>query len=230
VNDPYYWVFVAAFKIYLATTLAPLGIYFFTRKQQEPRTGYLAVMLIFAVLMDTIGLINMIWFHVGQRLNLLSNFYGLIETVTVILLYKDQLSFRKKWSFYVLAVVLVAAELVEMYVFRGPMVFPGTCRSILAIVVTIFALMYFYELMRDLPTVRIHHLPMFWINIGMLVFFTGNFFVFIMQDYLTRVMKDNMVFYWSFHNFMGILSNVFFSVGLLQVLRKEHSKVIQGMR
>jgi hypothetical protein len=230
VNDPYFWVFVAAFKIYLATTVVPLGIYFFTRKQQEPRIGYLAVMLIFSVLMDTIGLVNMIWFHIGQKMNLITNYYGVIEIATVTLVYKDQLSIKKKWVFYVFAVVLMVAQLAELHIFRGPMVFPGTTRSTLAIAVTIFALVYFYELMRDLPTVRIHHLPMFWINIGMLVYFTGNFFVFIMQDYLTRVMKDNMIFYWSFHNFMGILSNIFFSVGLLQVLRKEHSKVIQGMR
>jgi len=73
---------------------------------------------------------------------------------------------------------------------------------------------YFYKLMRDLPAARIQELPMFWINVAVLIYFAGNLFLFTLTSYLAHAMRDQMILYWSFHNLLTIGKNILFAVGL----------------
>jgi hypothetical protein len=210
--------------VYTIAVLIPLGLYFSTRKYQHPSIGYLGAMLVASFFFDTFGLLSGLWLHLGKTINISNNFYGYLEIVTVILLYQGQLSTAKKTPFLFLAGVLVTIQIAEMLVFRDITDFPGTSRAIFSLVVTILAIWYFFRLMHEVPAVHIYFLPMFWINIGMLVYFAGNFYLFAMQNYLVHVLKSDLIFQWSLHNIFGILTYVFFSIGLWQPLRKAPSQ------
>ena len=67
--------------------------------------------------------------------------------------------------------------------------------------------------MKDLPTVEVFRLPIFWVNVAVLVYFSGNLFVFMLSDYLVTVLKDNLIVYWSFHNFLSIVKNILLAIG-----------------
>ena len=157
--------------------------------------------------------------HLGQTINAVANTYGLFEGILIILLYGSEASRSKKLPWYLLSGAYALGVLLEMFVFRGPMAFPGTTRSVLGIIITIFALLHFFKLVRDLPSVSIFRVSMFWINGGMLIYFSGNLFLFAMADYLIYVLKDNMILYWSSHNFLGIVSYTFFAIALWQARR-----------
>jgi hypothetical protein len=81
-------------------------------------------------------------------------------------------------------------------------------------VIIIYCLAYFYVLMQDLPSLYVHHLPMFWFNSGLLVFHAGTFFLFSFHAYLINVLKNNMLIYWSFHNMLSIAEHIIFLIGL----------------
>jgi hypothetical protein len=83
------------------------------------------------------------------------------------------------------------------------------------------SVVYFYRLIRDMPTLQIHHLPMFWINAAVLFYFAGNFFLFILSDYLIKVMKNDLMVYWGFHNLVNITKNLLFAVGLWYSNRRD---------
>ena len=76
-----------------------------------------------------------------------------------------------------------------------------------------FAVSFFYKLMKDLPTLEVYRLPMFWVNVAILVFFAGNLFLFTVSHYLVTTMKNDLMVYWTFHNFLGITENILFTVG-----------------
>ena len=59
---------------------------------------------------------------------------------------------------------------------------------------------------------------MFWINTAILIYFSGNLFLFIFNTYLVSVLKDDLVVYWSFHNLLYLIKNVLFAIGLWQNL------------
>ncbi len=81
------------------------------------------------------------------------------------------------------------------------------------------AVVFFYRLMKDLPALEIQRLRMFWINTAILIYFSGNLFLFIFNDYLVSVLKNNLEVYWSFHNLLNIAKNLLFAIGLWQNLR-----------
>lgn len=82
-------------------------------------------------------------------------------------------------------------------------------------VFVVLAVLFFYKLMNDLPTVGVYRLPMFWVSVAVLVYFSGNIFVFTLSDYLVTVLKDNLIVYWSFHNFLAIVKNILLAIGFL---------------
>ena len=75
-------------------------------------------------------------------------------------------------------------------------------------ILIIYCLFYFYVLMRDLPSLYVHHLPMFWFNSAFLIFYAGTFFLFSFTSYLINVLKNNMLIYWSFHNILSIIEHL----------------------
>jgi hypothetical protein len=91
-------------------------------------------------------------------------------------------------------------------------------------IIIIFCLLYFYVLIRDLPSLYVHHLPMFWFNSALLVFHAGTFFLFSFQSYLINVLKNSMLVYWSFHNMLSIIEHFIVLVGLYYDLRLLKSK------
>jgi hypothetical protein len=67
--------------------------------------------------------------------------------------------------------------------------------------------------MRYLPTTKLWSLPMFWINSAVLIFFSGNLFLFALTHYLVHILNDNLVVYWGFHNLLNIVKNILFAAG-----------------
>ncbi|SRR5690606_20553222 len=80
-------------------------------------------------------------------------------------------------------------------------------------VMIIYALLYFFYLIRELPTQHVHKLPMFWFNSGLLFFHAGVFFLFCFTTYLIQVIKDDMIVYYSFHNFLAIIQLIIILIG-----------------
>lgn len=216
-------------EVYIAVTLTGAIVYLITKKYQLGALNYLGILLILSFLTDALSISNFFWLRLGESINPVMNIYGMIEGVIVILLYQLELSHTKRRVFNILALSFTVSVLLELFVFRGAAVYPGTTRSALGIIVTVFALLYFFKLIRDLPSKSIFRVPMFWVNCGMLIYFSGNLFLFAMADYLMYVLKDSMILYWSSHNFLGIVSYTFFAIALWQSRRNQLQAVPNSM-
>jgi hypothetical protein len=81
-------------------------------------------------------------------------------------------------------------------------------------IILVYCLLYFYVLMKDLPSLYVHHLPMFWFNSALLIFHAGTFFFYSFQDYLVNVLKNDLLVYSSLQNMWSILMHIIFIIGL----------------
>lgn len=212
-------LFAVVFTIYMAFALVPIIVFFLTRRYQESSMWYLAVMLIASFLTDGLSYAIDVWLRLGNVSNTFGTIYEYLEFVMIVLLYQVHLSPDKKIRFILIIVSLIIMQTIEMVGFRGANDFQSVSMAIFSIVVTILVLAYFFKLMRTMPTMHIYYIPMFWVSVGMLIFFTGNFFLYVVRDYLVKIMKDNMAFYWSLHNILGIISYILYSIGLWQARR-----------
>ena len=94
-----------------------------------------------------------------------------------------------------------------------------------SIVAIFFSLYYFYWLLQELPTTELQRLPMFWVNSAILIFYSGNLFLFVFTDYLIHVMNNDMYLMWTVHNVLKIIEILMIVVALWMDLRniKSHS-------
>jgi len=150
-----------------------------------------------------------------------TNVYLIVEFSALILIYAKSLELFSKVKAFITIIILLYVGLFITELLQSSKVemnsYTLTFTSLLFIV---FAVRYFYLLIRDLPTDKIQRLPMFWVNTGVLIYFAGGLFLFAMRNYLISTFQDDQTIYWTFHNFLNIVKNLLFAVALWQDLRK----------
>src|SRR5690606_36556217 len=71
--------------------------------------------------------------------------------------------------------------------------------SLAVILIISFCLVYYYKLLRELPTEDLFHLPLFWIISAMFVGFSGKLVLYSIIEYLMGHMGDNLLILFIIH-------------------------------
>lgn len=86
--------------------------------------------------------------------------------------------------------------------------------SVESIILSLYALFFYYYALKKLIFENLLSTPVFWINTAVLFYFSGNFVLFVFGNYLTRVDGDTYIFLWAIiHSFFNVLYNVFLTIG-----------------
>jgi hypothetical protein len=120
--------------------------------------------------------------------------------------------------FVLSAVIFIAFALSNLF-FIQKLTLNSYTNIFYSAIIIIYCLLYFYTLMRDLPSLYLHHLPMFWFNSALLIFHAGVFFLFAFTTYLVNVLKNDLVTYWSFHNILSIIEHFIVLIGVYYDLK-----------
>jgi hypothetical protein len=91
-----------------------------------------------------------------------------------------------------------------------------------------FSLFYFYRLLNELPIIHIQHLPMFWVSVSVLTYYAGNFFLFLVKNYLVYGESGSHKLMWILHNLLNITKNLLFAIALWQSYRKARSSTLSS--
>jgi hypothetical protein len=94
-------------------------------------------------------------------------------------------------------------------------------------IITCYCVFYFYRLMVELPSTHLQRMPMFWFTSAFLIYHAGTIFLFAFTSYLTDVLKNDLIIYWSFHNLLGIVELLLVLTGLrydLMSLKQKDSR------
>lgn len=77
----------------------------------------------------------------------------------------------------------------------------------------VFSMIYLYILSNEISKkpINILQTPMFWYSIGILFYFTANFFMFLFYNRLTPIIPDS----WALHSVINILCNCIFAISFL---------------
>ncbi len=139
--------------------------------------------------------------------------YTLVEFILVLTVYYKAFNNPNRLNaLFIMVIVYFLFYMVNLLFVQRQNInsYPKIASSLIFIVL---AVGFFYRLIKDLPKVQVYRLPMFWVNVAVLVYFSGNLFVFTLSDYLVTVLKDNLIAYWSFHNFLSIVKNILLTIG-----------------
>jgi len=90
--------------------------------------------------------------------------------------------------------------------------FPAHTLTAQCVLFISLSLLYFYQLLQQQPVLALERQPLFWLNAGVLLYFSVNLFVFLLQNLLPTA--DSLAV-WSIHSVVNILANFFYALGLL---------------
>jgi hypothetical protein len=192
-----------------ASVLVPLVLGLVRLKQIQPELKLLFILTGVSLVGD---LASLLLHYVQISSNYAGNTYTLFEFEILLAIF--YLAFKKpglRGVFVTLGLVYFLFSFLNLLFFQKQNV--NSYSLILSsMVMIVLAVVFFYRLIVDLPALQIHQLPLFWINVAVLVFFSGNLFLFILSHYLVNTLNDNLILYWSFHNLLTIIRNLLFAI------------------
>lgn len=150
--------------------------------------------------------------------NYAASLYQILVFPLISLIYFYAVGKRKGTFFTIAAIVFVLFAIVNLLFIQKSSINSYTL-IVKSIIVIIYAIYYFYWLLRELPTSQLQRLPMFWINSAYIIYFSGNLFLFVFTSYLVHVLNNNLLVYWTLHNVLGIIEGLMIIVALWMDLR-----------
>ncbi|MDN3550985.1 hypothetical protein [Mucilaginibacter aquaedulcis] len=110
-------------------------------------------------------------------------------------------------------IALSAITLIITFYYNFNMLeYPSVSRTTEGIMMIILSLLYFYQLLNPEKFVDIEKQGLFWINAGVLIYFSVNMFLFMI---FTRIPIADRHNYYIINSVTNIIANILFSVGLL---------------
>ncbi|HEY2583425.1 MAG TPA: hypothetical protein VGI43_16555 [Mucilaginibacter sp.] len=91
--------------------------------------------------------------------------------------------------------------------------FPSISMTVLSVLVIFFSLAYFYQLLNRQEFIHIEKQGLFWINAGVLLYFSINLFLFMLLSKIISYKHEQD--YYMIHIIVNIIANVLYTIGLL---------------
>lgn len=118
-----------------------------------------------------------------------------------------------------IALVLTSIyALVSIYLFLMPngfFKFNSIVNTISCLLIIIWVFVYFYQLLQTLQVIKLYTIPLFWISVGCLLYFSGTLFIFLYSDIILW-QKQPVLYYqlWTIYYILLFVFRILLAVGL----------------
>lgn len=201
--------------ISVVATCLPAGITLFRGKKFPQQ---LLPLLIYAWLAAVFEIGGLILNKLSVNNLVLIHVFTILELTTLLFMY--YFLFENKWLKWFMLPATICFALFAiwymLYADDGPLGMNSLPRSVEATILIVCSVSYFLKLIRDMQVDNLMKLPMFWINTGVLLYFSGNLFLFTFSDFLLGPALKHFYEFWAMHSCLNIIFNGFLAYGLWQ--------------
>lgn len=171
----------------------------------------LAAYLIVSILVD-LGLdIAASYFHVVNNYPALHLFIIATLLFFSVIYYKAFFTQALKITAVVISILTLLLLIASLIFVEGMKEYPTIANTLTAVPLIIFSLIYFYQLLNRQEFVHIEKQGLFWVNAGVLFYYSLTIFLFML---FKRLLSINNEYYMIAH-ITNIIANILFSIGLL---------------
>jgi len=111
----------------------------------------------------------------------------------------------------ILGIMALAMMLYSSIFIEGLLVYPSISNTVLSMFLIVLSLTYFYQLLTRQEFMYIEKQGLFWINSGVLFYYSITIFLFMLYSKINHAYKE----YYLMQSVTNIISNLLYSVGLL---------------
>jgi hypothetical protein len=170
-----------------------------------------AAFLLISVLFDS-GFEIASYYHVTNNFPAIHLFIVISLVFFAAIYYNAFFNPLLKKATLILSILAVIILILNMVFNEGVWEYPSMSNTVLSVLLIFFSLVYFYQLLTRQEFIHIENQGLFWINAGVLFYFSVNIFLFML---FRRIINSHQEDYYMIHNVTNIIANVLFTVGLL---------------
>lgn len=199
--------------------LIPLAIYLSRIRYASRQIHIIGILIIVSGLFDLVG---MILFSRHQSTVVLFNSYYFILFLILTWFYYEALfvNTRRILVWIGLAIYLQSFILITFFV-QNFMEYQTLMWLITALIMIVYSVAYFFYSLSTIVTSGYFGYSLIWINVGVMIYFCLNLFLFLMGNYvLTKLDPETSALIWGSHNINNIIKNILFAVGIYFYRRK----------
>jgi hypothetical protein len=203
--------------ISMGSVLIPLSFVIVFRSRITQDIKLLLYILFTSLLCD---LLSFILSRNSINTHWIGNIYLVAQFVLLSWMFRELFSLQGRRVVNIILVLFFLFYIINLFYGQGPKVFNSFSNVVASLILISFCFHYFYRLLHDLPIIHIHRLPMLWVCFAVMTYYAGNFFLFLVKNYLLYGDTGAHKLMWILHNLLNISKNVLFAIALWQSYRK----------
>jgi len=165
-----------------------------------------------------------LFFQFGIRNNLIIGhiFYPL-EFLLLALMYSKELGqfYKRQWLVLIIVVFMLFAIINPMFLQK--LTEFSQLRSFSSIILVLFSILYFYQVMMQAKVKKLADDPMIWINVAILLYFALNLFYNILFMYLLQISQEFLRKSAFYFGLLNILFYLLIAVGFWKAVKQNKS-------
>jgi len=185
-----------------ATILLAAGLFFLKAFQGKIRL--IIWIALASVLADVISLI-LFQFKINNWA--IGNSFFIVQFVLLFIILSDQ---RRIILLRIVFYLCLLFIFINFFFIETQESFNTNTSYVVGIFMIVMALNYLYQLLSEMPVERIQSFPFLWLCFGVLIYYGGNLFLFLFNNYLMTHSPEIHQNTWVIHNSLNIIKNVFF--------------------
>lgn len=198
------------FYLGLIVLIFPLVLLISGFNRQPLVYKWLAIALAFAFVIDVIGRVS--WF-LDLAPNYSSHVYQLFATAFISIFFYHAIQWKTlKRSFFIVNILYFVFSLINLLYLQkaGINSYSQILRSI---IILLLCIIFFFKLLKELPTQQIHKLPLFWIVSSFFFSYSGKLVIYAITHYMIS-MGNNFMVPSIFQGFLTLIANLIVAVGV----------------
>lgn len=206
-------------------SLLPLLLGLFTFSSNGKAIRFLILLSIIACVTEYTGA----YLAYQQIPNLfLFHLYPPIEFSILLVIYSINLKrFIPKYVFWGIGILFISLSVLNTIYFEPLNVFNANGRGLESFLVLGIATGYSIFQLKALPEERTDNKAMFWVNTGLMMYFSVNLVLFFMSNYLLKNFSQTFNnFLWDFHALISFVLYLFFTFAIYIDWKKAKSQVL----
>lgn len=192
-------------------------------KRFEASVKIIGLMGLVSVVFQALQAVSIDFFH-SHNLNAIGDCYVFLETLLFLAVYHALFSSNRYLRLALFGSAFLSVSIYGMVLF-GNTTYPwyAVLSATRGLLLIFFSVITFFKIIKELPKDNLLSLPLFWINSGILFYFSCTFMLSLTMDYIAQVLKNDFQFFWAFKNFLRAGFCLVICIGIWKA-RKSFSK------
>jgi hypothetical protein len=191
-----------------------------------PRKGRKPYIELGAILIITLTCVVIGWTGVlvfGANMNMANSIVNFLNLPLAIFLYRRHMSLKNRnTAIYMFIAAFVTLGIMNLFFIQGLHTINSYTESFAVFCFILISMTYHFGYAQTLPKESRVKLPMYWVNIAILVYNCTTFYIVLWVDYMVNDLQSNLINIWMVHNFLGLIYYAILWHGLL-LIRKEYA-------